>query len=48
MGFDAETKEGHRIYWAERHTVSVERSVKFNVEPNDVVVGVLLLEGEDK
>ena len=48
MGFDAETKEGHRIYWAERCTVSMERSVKFNVEPNDVVVGVLPLKGEDK
>ena len=46
MGFDAETKDGHRIYWPERRTVSVERSVKFNVEQESVVVGELPLEGE--
>ena len=46
MGFDAETKAGHRIYWPERRMISVERSVKFNFETNDVVVGVLPLEGE--
>jgi hypothetical protein len=48
MGFDAETKDGHRIYWPERRTVTVERSVKFNFEPEEVVVGVLPLEGERK
>ena len=48
MGFDAETRDGHRIYWPERRTVSVERSVKFNFEPEEVVVGVLPLEGERK
>ena len=47
MGFDAETKDGHRIYWPERRTVSVERSVRFNVETEEVVVGVLPLEGEE-
>jgi hypothetical protein len=46
MGFDAETRDGHRIYWPERRTVSVERSVKFNFEPDDVVVGMLRLRGE--
>jgi transposase InsO family protein len=46
MGFDAETRDGHRIYWPERRMVSVERSVKFNFEPEEVVVGVLPLEGE--
>jgi transposase InsO family protein len=48
MGFDAETRDGHRIYWPERRKVSVERSVKFNFEPEEVVVGVLPLEGERK
>ena len=43
MGFDTETKEGHRIYWPEKRTVGVERSVKFNVE--DEVL--LPLEGEN-
>ena len=47
MGFDAETKDGHRVYWPERRTVTVERSVKFNFEPDEVVVGALLLEGEE-
>ena len=45
MGLDVETKDGHRIYWPERRTVTVERSVKFNFE-DKVNVGVLLLEGE--
>ena len=48
MGFDAETKDGHRIYWPERRTVTVERSVRFNFEPEEVVVEVLPLEGEGK
>jgi hypothetical protein len=34
MGFDAETRDGHRIYWPERRTVTV---VKFNFEPEEVV-----------
>jgi len=46
MGFDAETRDGHRVYWPERRVVSVERSVKFNFEPKEVVVGTLPLEGE--
>ena len=46
MGFDPETKEGHRIYWPGRRTISVERSVKFNFD-EEVVVGELPLEGEN-
>jgi transposase InsO family protein len=46
MGFDNDTRDGHRIYWPERRTVTVERSVKFNFEPEEVVVGALPLEGE--
>jgi hypothetical protein len=45
MGLDEETSDGHRIYWPERRTITVERSVKFNFD-NEVVVGVLPLEGE--
>ena len=46
MGFDAETKDGHRVYWPEKRRVSVERSVRFNVE-EEVIVDVLPLEGEN-
>ena len=46
LGFDGDTRDGHRIYWPERRTVSVERNVKFNFEDDEVVVGVLPLEGE--
>ena len=45
MGYDEETKDSHQIYWPERCTISIERSVKFNLD-DEVVVGVLLLEGE--
>lgn len=48
MGFDAETKEGHRVYWPEKRSVTVERSVSFRFEPEEVVVDVLPLEGEGK
>lgn len=48
VGFDAKNKDGHRIYWPDRKTVTVERSVRFNFEPEEVVVGVLPLEGERK
>jgi hypothetical protein len=40
VGFDPDTKDGHRIYWPDRRTVSVERSVKFNFT-DEVIVGVL-------
>jgi hypothetical protein len=46
MCYDAETKDGHRVYWPEKRTVSVESSVRFNVE-EDVIVDVLPLEGEN-
>jgi hypothetical protein len=29
IGFDAQTMDGHRIYWPKRRTVSVERNVTF-------------------
>jgi len=46
MGFDGDTRDGHRVYWPERRAVTVERSVKFNFEDENVVVRVLPLEGE--
>ena len=46
MGFDEETMDGHRVYWAEKRRISVERNVKFNFEPDEVIVGDLPLEGE--
>ena len=46
MGFDEETKDGHRVYWPGKRRVSVERNVKFNFEPEEVIVGSLPLEEE--
>jgi hypothetical protein len=46
MGFDEQTKDGHRVYWPEKRKVSVERNVKFNFETEEVIVGDLPLEGE--
>ena len=46
MGFDEETGDGHRIYWAEKRSITIERSVKFNFE-EEIVVGQLPLEGEN-
>jgi len=43
MGFDEESK-GHRIYWVEKRSVTVERSVKFM--PEEVGIGGVPLEGE--
>ena len=48
MGFDEESRDGHRVYWPEKRKVSVERNVKFNFEPDEVVVGDLPLEGESQ
>lgn len=48
MGFDEETKEGHRIYWPGKRSISVEMSDRFNVEQDEVVVGALLLKGENE
>ena len=46
MGFDEETGDGHRVYWAEKRSITVGRSVRFNFE-EEVVVGQLPLEGEN-
>ncbi|KAF8811781.1 hypothetical protein BYT27DRAFT_7088740, partial [Phlegmacium glaucopus] len=48
MGLDVETQEGHRIYWPERQIITVERSVKFNFDEDNIVVKILPLEGEVK
>ena len=45
LGFDPDTKDGHRIYWPDRQSVSAERSVRFNFN-DETVVRVLPLEGE--
>ena len=45
MGFDPETKDGHRVFWAEKRSVSVERSVRFNFD-EEMVIRVLPIEGE--
>ena len=45
MGWFDEESNGHRIYWAEKRMVTVERSVKFNFEENMPDEGKLL-EGE--
>ena len=44
VGFDPD-KDGHRIYWPEKQSVSVERSVKFNFN-EEVVVRIPSFEGE--
>src|SRR5271168_3561751 len=46
MGLDDETGDGHRIYWPEKRSVTVERSVKFNFA-DEVIIGTLPLEGEE-
>ena len=46
MGFDEETGDGHRVYQAEKRSITVERSVRFNFE-EEVVVGQLPLKGEN-
>ena len=45
MGFDPDTKDGHRIYWPEKRSVSVERSVRFNFN-EETIVRILPFEGE--
>jgi len=45
IGFDQESK-GHRIYWPEKRSVTVERSVTFIPEEVDVHVGNALVGGE--
>jgi transposase InsO family protein len=46
VGFDPDTKDGHRIYWPDKQSVSVERSVKFNFD-DEMVVRILPREGEN-
>src|ERR1700678_69235 len=46
MGFDEETGDGHCVYWTEKRSITVERSVKFNFK-EEIVVGQLPLEGEN-
>ena len=41
-----ETGNGHRVYWAKKWSITVERSVRFNFE-EEVVVGQLPLKGEN-
>jgi hypothetical protein len=45
VGFD-ETSSGHRIYWPEKHSVSVERSVKFDNDAEILVPNSVPLEGK--
>src|ERR1700678_1059623 len=47
MGVEEETGDGHRVYWPERRIVTVERSIRFTFN-DEVIVGVLLLEGENR
>ncbi|KAI0075254.1 hypothetical protein K474DRAFT_1600071, partial [Panus rudis PR-1116 ss-1] len=44
VGFDEESR-GHRIYWPERRIVSIERSVRFNIDEPSTATEVPL-EGE--
>ena len=44
VGWDEES-DAHRVYWPDRRIVTVERSVRFNVNDTDVVVP---LEGENE
>ena len=46
MGFDEETGDGHRIYLAEKRSITIERSVRFNFK-DKIIVGQLPLEGEN-
>lgn len=45
VGFD-EMSNGHRIYWPGKHSVSIERSVKFDTEADIFLPNSVPLEGE--
>lgn len=45
VGFDEESR-AHRIYWAVKRSVTVERSIKF--VPDDIILDHVPLEGEEK
>jgi hypothetical protein len=47
VGFDPNTKDGHRIYWPEKRSISVERSVKFNFD-DEIMVRVGETEPSEK
>ena len=46
MGFDFETKDRHQIYWLEKRSITVERSVKFNFK-DEIEIPILPLGKED-
>ena len=46
VGYDPETKDGHRIYWPDKRSISIERSVKFNFNEEVIVRLSPPLEGE--
>ena len=46
MGFDVETRDRHHVYWPEKRSVTVERSVKFNFE-DEIQILILPLEKEN-
>ena len=48
MGFDTETKDGHCIYWPEKRSVTVKRSVKFNFKDEIEISIPILPLGKDK
>ena len=45
LGFDPDMKDNHRIYWPEKWSVSIERSVKFNFNDEEFI-RLLPTEGE--
>jgi hypothetical protein len=47
VGFDLQTADGHRIYWLEKRSVTVERNVIFDPTPRTpTYVNLPMLEGE--
>jgi hypothetical protein len=47
VGFDPDTKDGNRIYWPEKRSITVERSVKFNFSEEVVMRLSPVVEGEN-
>ena len=48
MDFDTETKDRHCIYWPEKRSVTIKRSVKFNFEDEIEIPIPILPLGKDK
>ena len=46
LGYNEETN-AHRVYWPEKKTVSVERSIKFHDNQRDDVGGIELIQTEE-